>query len=385
MRTALSCVLAVLAAMAAGCGSTSAPQPGPPPLPMFGYSFGPGADASPAVQVAALRAIRSLVGRGGYVRSPIHWNDVARPSPDWKKYDTYASRVTAAGLRWLPVIFTSTAQHSFVAPQATRFGLAGWEAAVRAIVARYGPNGSYAATHPAFIAITTFELWNEPNTSTGNANPACPTCAMAPVTADGIVAAGARAVHVQAARMGFQPTVVGFALGAIDLPYLHRLVAADPHILQSLDALSIHLYMTEPPATCPVGDSAASTHCIRSLARLRHYLNTVSPRGHSPAIAITEGGYAGSNSRCRPSYVLSDATQARYGTQAIQWILHRPKLRVSLYSPFQPIDTGSEPAGCGARWDADAFKSSLGAVLPDGALKPWGLAYRALVRRANNT
>jgi hypothetical protein len=109
----------------------------------------------------------------------------------------------------------------------------------------------------------------------------------------------------------------------------------------------------------------------------------VSLLGHSPAIAITEGGYAGSNARCRPPYVLSDLDQARFGTQAIQWILHRPKLRVSLYSPFQPIDTGSEPAGCGAHWDAAAFRSSLGAVLPNGALKPWGRAYRALVRRTN--
>jgi hypothetical protein len=317
------------------------------------------------------------------VRSPIHWNDVARSSPDWKKYDAYAGRVTAAGLRWLPVIFTSTAQHSFVTPQATRFGLAGWAGAVRGIVARYGPNGSYAATHTGFTGITTYELWNEPNTSTGNANPACPSCSMAPAVADQIVASGAHAIRSQASLMHFRPTVIGFALGAIDLPYLRHLVAADPHILQALDALSIHLYMTQSPTTCSIDDSAAATHCVRSLARLRRYLNSVSPPGRAPAIAITEGGYAGSNSGCRPSNVLSEAVQARYGTQAIQWILRRPKLRVALYAPFEPIDDGVEPATCGARWDAAAFKASLGAVLPNGALKPWGRAYRALVRRTS--
>jgi hypothetical protein len=382
MRRALACVFAVSAALASSCGSSSTPTPPPRPLPEFGYSFGPGADAPAPEQVSNLRAIRSLVGAGGYVRSPIHWNDLVRRYPDWAKYDAYARRVTAAGLQWLPVIFTSTGNHSFVTPQATRFGMAGWSKAVRAIVARYGPGGTYARTHPGFSGVTAYELWNEPNTSTGNASPACPTCVMAPATADAIVDTGARAVRAQAARMRFRPMVIGFGLGAIDLPYLRRLVQADPHILSALTALSVHLYMTQPPATCPDDDSAAATHCIRSLARLRHYLDTASPPGHSPDIAITEGGYAGSNSGCRPSNVVSDSLQAQYGTQAIQWMLHRPSLRVRLYSPFQPIDNGTEPASCGARWDADAFKASLGAVLSNGALKPWGRAYRALVQRA---
>jgi hypothetical protein len=181
--------------------------------------------------------------------------------------------------------------------------------------------------------------------------------------------------------MRFRPTVIGFALGSIDLPYLHRLVEADPHILQALNVLSIHLYMRQSPATCPTRGDRLAVYCVRSLALLRHYLDTTSPPGRSPAIAITEGGYSGSNSRCRPTDVLTDAAQARYGAQAIQWILHRPKLRVVLYSPFQPIDTLTTPPACGSLPDTVVFQAGLGAVYPDGTFKPWGRAYRALVRR----
>jgi hypothetical protein len=381
----LALLALVLPALLGPAGSaaarpTSTQTPQVTPI-RFGYSYGPGADAPLDQQAANLSAIRSVLGANGFVRSPVHWNALVRSEPIWAKYDAYLDRVRAQGLRWIPVIFESTGNHSFVMPQATPFGLAGWSAAVREMVARYGPGGTYAASHPGFPGITTFEVWNEPNTNTGNADPACPSCTMSPALADAILQTASDAIRSQAAAMRFRPEAIGFGIGSVDLAYLHRLVAADPHILSAMDALSIHLYMRQAPSTCPTSGSHVAAYCVRSLGVLRRWLDSASPAGHSPAIAITEGGYAGSNAACRPPNVVSEADQAAWGTQAIAWMQAHPALRVSLYSPFQPLDAGPAAADCSTRWNPAFFKQSLGAVRGNGTLKPWGLDYRAIAGR----
>ena len=333
----------------------------------FGYSYGPGADASPGAQVSALRAIRSVVGVGGYVRAPIHWDALVRSSPDWAVDDAFAGRVTQEGLRWIPVIYTSDGRRSLITPQESPGGLPAWSGAVRAVVARYGPGGTYSVAHPRFQPITSYELWNEPNTRIGNADPGCPTCKMNPSTADAIIEAGARAIRTQASAMGFRPEVIAFGIGTVDRPYLQRLIAADPNVLSGVDAVSVHLYMRQRPGSCPDAGLGAA-RCIRALVGLRRQLDLASRRARAPAIAITEGGYAGSASACRPLNVVSLSAQAKYGAEAIAWIQHRPSLRVTLYSPFQPIDAGSRPQHCGARWDPAFWRASLGAVLPNGRL-----------------
>jgi hypothetical protein len=379
-------LLALVLPVLLGPAGSAAARPGRAQSPQapptrFGYSYGPGADAPLDQQQANLAAIRSVLGANGFLRSPVHWNALARSEPIWSKYDEYLDRVRAHGLRWIPVIFESTGDHSFVTPQATPFGLAGWSAAVRDMVARYGPGGSYAAAHPGFPGITTFEVWNEPNTSTGNADPACPSCTMRPAVADAIMQTASAAIRSQAAAMHFRPEVIGFGIGSVDLAYLPRLVAADPHVMSAMDALSIHLYMRQAPATCPTGAGRLAVYCVRSLGPLRQWLDSVSPAGHAPAIAITEGGYAGSNAACRPPNVVSEADQAAWGAQAVAWIQAHPWLRVSLYSPFQPLDAGPAAPDCSTRWNPAFFKQSLGAVRADGTLKPWGLDYRAIAGR----
>jgi hypothetical protein len=253
------------------------------------------------------------------------------------------------------------------------------------MVARYGPGGSYAAAHPGFPGITTFEVWNEPNTNTGNANPACPSCTMTPAVADAIMQTASRAIRSQAAAMRFRPAVIGFGIGSVDLSYLHRLVAADPHVMSAMDALSIHLYMRQAPSACPTSGSHVAVPCVRSLGPLRRWLDSVSPAGHAPAIAVTEGGYAGSNAACRPPNVVSEAEQAAWGAEAIAWIQAHPALRVTLYSPFQPLDAGSVAPKCSSTWNAAFFKQSLGAVRANGTLKPWGVDYRAIARHVPPT
>jgi hypothetical protein len=277
------------------------------------------------------------------------------------------------------------ASPSVVTPQAST-GLDAWRAAVTAIVARYGPGGTFAQLHPGFPGLSAYEIWNEPNNPSGSGQPDCQTCEMDPATMDQILATASAAIRQQASQMGFTPDVMGPAVGALDLNYLGDMYASDHSVLGYVDSLSTHLYMNQDPATCSTVKWPAAGHCVRTLATLREWIDSHTPAGSSPpSIAITEGGYSGSSSSCRPPNVMSLADQAQYGVSAIDWIRSHPELDVDLFSPFQVVDNETVTYACGTGYDPDFYVESLGATDHYGALRPWGTAYEALVAEARNT
>ena len=377
------CLLACIAGGAASHAHSSSAATAPPIR--YGYTDPSGADLSSAGQTTLLATTANLVGSGGYIRAPLHWDPTQHPVPDFTRFDAFLTQAWSRGLMWLPNLVTNVGSTPRT-PQSMAGGLAAWQAGVSAIVAHYGPGGAYAQAHPGFPGITAYEIWNEPNTATGNANPGCSTCQMNPATIDQILQTGSSAIRQQAAQMGFTPEVMGPALGAIDIDYLNSMYAADPSFLSYLDTLSVHLYMNSNPATCTTTVWPTASHCVLTLTTLRAWINGHTPSGSTaPAIAITEGGYSGSGDSCRPANVMSYTDQQNFLTTAFDWIRAHQELGVTLISPFQVIDNQTQTYTCGTGYAPPYYIESLGAATPTGVLRPGGTAYQALVADARTT
>jgi chitodextrinase len=349
---------------AQAAGTTAAP------LHTFGYAHGTVSDLALTDMRHYLDAIAKITGPGGVVRAPIHWDPYQSSGPNWKRYDLFLDELRARDLVFVPEIHTSHDGH-YVIPGQAPGGWADWQADIRAIVAHYGPGGIYADAHPGFDGMTRYEIWNEPNTPTGNATVNHDgSVDMDPQLSAEILRTGSEAVRQQAAVEGFTPEVIGPALGSIDLAYLNRMLGADPHLLSYVDTVSVHVYMRLDPNTCPIGE----VRCIRTLLSLRSLIDANG--GSAAGIAITEGGYSGSNDATRPNNVVTEALQASWGKGAIDWMRARPELKVNLYTPYNPLDKGVSYSGD----DYSYWHDHLGAVrASDLAFKPWGLTYHNLV------
>jgi hypothetical protein len=381
----IGCVLACVVGFVGSHARSSASAAATPPPIRWGYSDPSGADLPAAGQKLILDTTATLVGNDGYIRAPLHWDPTQRSIPDFTHYDPFVTQAWSRGLIWLPTIVPNTST-SPITPQSMPGGLPAWQTALAAIVAHYGPGGTYAQAHPGFPGITTYEIWNEPNTGTGNAIPGCLTCEMDPATIDQILATASSAIRGQAATMGFTPEILGPGLGAIDLTYLNAMYTADPSFLRYMDVLSVHLYMNSDPATCTTTVWPMSGHCVLSLAVLRSWIDSHTPSGtSSPPIAITEGGYSGSGDSCRPVNVMSFTDQANFETTAYDWIRAHPELGVTMIVPHQVIDAETQAYPCGTGYDPPYFIESLGAAGPNGALRPGGTAYQAVVADARAT
>jgi chitodextrinase len=354
-------------------GSATAAGSNPPPLSQFGYAHGTVSDLDLATMRHYLDAIAKVTGPGGIVRAPLHWDPSQRTAPDWSKYDLFVTEVQSRDLVWLPEIHESHDGH-YVIPGSSPGGWAEWQDAVKASAHRYGPHGLYAQAHPGFDGITRYEIWNEPNTPTGNATVNHDgSVDMAPTSATLIESLGTAALRAQAAADGWTPEVVGPALGAIDIDYLTKMHAADPRFPGELDTLSVHVYMSHEPATCSLTD----LRCIRRLATLRTWLNANG--GSNVHIGITEGGYSGSNDSSRPSNVMTEAVQASWGKEAIDWMRANAGLDIEFYTPYNPVD---KALGYTGNNDYDYWYDNLGAVRwSDNTLKPWGSMYHSLIQQ----
>jgi Glycosyl hydrolase catalytic core len=123
------------------------------------------------------------LGAGGIetIRLPFGWAAV-QPSEhaeiDWSGIDDQVEKAAKAGIRVMPFLTGAPewAVPSARVPQAggleaparlpvTGTGRAGWIAFVTSAVARYGPNGSFWAEHPAVpkVPLRIWQIWNEPN------------------------------------------------------------------------------------------------------------------------------------------------------------------------------------------------------------------------------
>jgi hypothetical protein len=166
--------------------------------------------------------------------------------------------------------------------------------------------------------------------------------------------------------------VVGPGLAKIDIPYVEKMLAADPGVLASLNALSVHVYMSQNPS---LSAGPQFPNRIRTLSTLRTWLDRLGYTGLH--LAVTEGGYSGANGVVPPN-VVSEALQRDWGRGALRWVHANPWLLVDMYLPYNPIDFNTITyTGDGTQYDDLFFVENLGATRADGQrLKPWGVAYR---------
>ena len=178
-------------------------------------------------------------------------------------------------------------------------------------------------------------MWNEPNTPTGNANPTCPSCVMAPATAVTILRTGSARCAPRQREAGLTATWSAASSARSTCPTSSAEKKADPNLFSYMNTFSVHVYMHDDPDTC----STTDPRCIRTLGALRNFMNANG--GASVHIGISEGGYSGSNDANRPTYkVVSLAQQASMGKAAIDWIRANPQLMVDFFTPYNPIDKG---------------------------------------------
>jgi hypothetical protein len=110
-------------------------------------------------------------------RSDALWEATERNPPvggvhhyDWSFDDAIAMALASHRLRWLPIIDYSApwAQSLPSSDHSAPKSVGDYAAYAGALAARYGPQGSFWAAHPALSAepVDTYEIWNEPDNPT---------------------------------------------------------------------------------------------------------------------------------------------------------------------------------------------------------------------------
>jgi Glycosyl hydrolase catalytic core len=108
-------------------------------------------------------------GRVGTLRINFVWSAVqpsASSQLDWSYYDAIIGGAAEQGIQVLPTVYSSppwAAARTNHPPRKAR--LDDFRAFVRSAAERYGPGGTFWATHPTIAPqpITWWQLWNEPN------------------------------------------------------------------------------------------------------------------------------------------------------------------------------------------------------------------------------
>ncbi|MGI9184473.1 MAG: hypothetical protein ACR2GZ_05830 [Solirubrobacteraceae bacterium] len=194
-----------------------------------------------AAQLRALRATGATVARTDAL-----WEATEPTAPvagvhhyDWRFDDRIAGALSAAGLRWLPILDYSAPWAQSIAGQdhSPPRSDAEYAAYAGAFAARYGAGGEFWRAHPQLTSepVQTIEIWNEPDN--GEFWTRTPDAA---AYAD-LYAAARRAVDaaVPAARV---------IVGGLTRPteFLPAMLAARPGLAGHIDGVGVHPYGTPP-------------------------------------------------------------------------------------------------------------------------------------------
>ena len=168
--------LLVVAALLA----VASPAAAAPPTPTY---FG----LAPAAPEALSEEEYARMGKAeiGILRVPFFWPHIqpetqagepgGEPAYRWDYTDRIVTQATINGMKVLPFVYGTpswTGNSVRLPPVRSERARQGWEALFRALVARYGPGGTFWTTPglaPAGhdpVPITDWQIWNEPNSPT---------------------------------------------------------------------------------------------------------------------------------------------------------------------------------------------------------------------------
>jgi hypothetical protein len=251
-------------------------------------------------------------------------------------FETFCGYMAAAGITLFPCLhmITGTTQqiplrNGLVTDPVGLNGMMPFYTMCYNAVQLLGPGGTMATTlGSSWKPCYRYEIWNEPNTTSGNANrqddasgtisngfaTGGPFAQLDMSYADiaEILRCGVLGIRAAATAMGFSAYIYGLGMGGVDVSYLKGIVdwcASNGYTnpLTTLDAVSTHVYPTNPPigpaGTYPPGTdnpTAQSSGQTRprdwaTLATLRQYL--AASGGSACKIGVTEGGYRGNDLR----------------------------------------------------------------------------------------
>jgi hypothetical protein len=294
-------------------------------VPYLGLAHGHLLDDSTQFTVNAqsrfLKAARAAYGPGCVVRTDASpgTNTLVRgntlSSADIAYFDAAYTRYAQAGVAPLANLHTGRTGLSlrFVPPldgisgdPTGVGGMQSWYDWLYSYWRRYGIGGSFSTL--GWVGILLAELWNEPNTNSGNI-PGSPH-KLDYASINEIVRAGTLAIRAAAAANGHPAHLIGYALGGIDTPYLMNIVnlaatLGQPNPLGQLDSVSCHVYPGSLPQTGPGGPMPLASsdtlvlgqsgqvnfHNWKTLLTFAEYLATAAPTGQVPKLFISESGF----------------------------------------------------------------------------------------------
>ena len=233
------------------------------------------------------------------VREDLSWAQ-AEPQPNrtWTDYDAVVRAATEAGLQVLPVLDDAprwAAPTAISVPSET----APYAAFTAAVVARYGPGGSFWRKNPKLPdrPLVWYELWNEPYWADHDRYPA----AYARLVRDAADAGrnANPAAHFLFEAVDYYETSDG---GRAD--WIGGMTAAVPDLYRYVDAAAIHPYGGDPSLSAPRSDGDWPA---RRIERVRAELAAHGLAGKP--LWVTEIGW----STCTGDHVcVTQAQQARY-------------------------------------------------------------------------
>jgi hypothetical protein len=236
----------------------------------------------------------------------------ARGERRWGATDRLFVAAAHRGLRVLPLL-NGTPRWVTSRDGALPTDAHAYAAFVGAVVARYGPSGSFWRAHPTLderLAPAWFELWNEPYFARPSHHAV--TAQRYAALADAAIRAGGAADPAARFLLAVDPSTSNDA--DLDARWLDRLEQAQPGLLAAADGIAVHPYGA---------DGAAS---LRSLDHLRGAL-TARGRAHTP-IWVTEVGWStcDNSAQCR-----TERTQGANLRRLLTGVLQQPDRAAAVF------------------------------------------------------
>jgi polysaccharide biosynthesis protein PslG len=151
--------------------TTSTTTAAPAPTPTSGLVVGLNASVSGWANMSGRMSQVASQAGPKWIRQEFDWSQIepSRGTFDWSRYDQFMTVTAQAGVRVLPDLM-DTPSWDGASWNAIPSDPSDYATFVAAVVARYGPHGTFWAAHSTLTAypVQTFELWNEPYYSNGN-------------------------------------------------------------------------------------------------------------------------------------------------------------------------------------------------------------------------
>jgi hypothetical protein len=292
------------------------------------------------------------------LRFPVHWPQVEPLSGvyDFSRLDALVGAAADRGIEPLPFVVATPpwlGSDAVRPPIWTARARAAWKRFLRALVSRYGSDGTFWRGRERREPIRRWQIWNEPNFAIfWHPRPAPAQYAkLLRLAAEAIRGRDPRAKIVLA---GVAPVGAGF----LPWTYLRRLYRV-PHVKQDFDLVALHPYAVR------VGKMVAQIELARQAM--------IEAGDERTPVLVSELGVA-SRGDIPSAFVLGEPGQARFLRRAFEVLLERRRQwRIAGVDWYAWRDSTRPDPHCG-------FCQGAGLLRLDGSAKPAWWAYRQVAR-----